>query len=220
MLLLTFCLPAIAVSAQGQPPALKNKPKAELGIFGQLDGLSDDKSLTMVGLQYLHWHNEHLGYRMIVAYGNYYSAGPELHYVSGDTGIMKRQNLNVTLPVVGFGLQAQRHFYKKIYLFATAELSGGYGSGLVDTSMNWAIGQGATSQHFAQNTRGQDASLIYGALSASIGARVQWSRIAVGLEVSPIHATYTHFDDGRRTLGNMDLSIGSFSHRLFVHWRL
>lgn len=221
-LLLISCLslPALVSSAQGPGPALPNKPKPELGIFGQTDGLSDDKSLGMVGLHYQRWHNEHLSFRIMAAYGNYYSLGPELQYVSGDTGITKRQHYNINLPIAGFGLQAQRHFYKNIYLFATAELSGGYGSGLADTSVSWTIGQGATTQHIGQNEGRQDASLVYGALSASIGAKVQWSRISIGLEASPIHATYTQLNDSRRNASNLDLAIGSFSHRLFIHWRL
>jgi hypothetical protein len=219
LLLSCLCLPAVFTSAQSPAPTPENKPKPELGIFGQADGLSDDKSLGMLGLHYQRWHNEHLSFRVMAAYGNYYSLGPELHYVSGDTGITKRQHYNVSLPIAGFGLQAQRHFYKNIYLFATAELSGGYGSGIADTSVSWSIGQGATTQHIGQNEGRQNASLLYGALTAAIGAKVQWSRFSVGLEVSPIHATYTQLNDGRNT-SNADFTLGSFSHRLYIHWRL
>jgi hypothetical protein len=212
-------LPALIVSAQEIKPAGQRSNKQELGLFGQVDGLSDDKSLSMIGLQYQRWHNEHLGFRVSLAAGEYFAAGPELHYVSGDTGITKRQHYDITLPVIGFGLQAQRHFYRNIYLFATAELSGGWGTGLADTGLSWSVGQGAMSQHMAQNTGRHDASMMYGALTAAIGARVQWSRISIGLEVSPIQMSYTQLDDGRRNAGNADFTIGNFSHRLFLHWR-
>jgi hypothetical protein len=215
-----FCLSAIIASAQAVSPVLQKKPKQELGIFGQADGLSDDKSLLLVGVQYQRWHNEHLGFRISLAAGAYYATGPELHYISGDTGITKRQHYNINLPVVGFGLQTQRHFYKNIYLFASTELSGGWGTGLADTGVSWAVGQGALSQHMAQNTGRHDASMVYGALNVAIGGKVERRRVSIGLEVSPIHMTYTQLDDGRTNAGNADFTIGSFSHRVFLNWRL
>ena len=192
----------------------------ELGIFAQTEGNGGNQSMGMAGLQYKQWHTEHLGFRVIAAFAQYSSSGSAVQSISGDTVVSRQEQLNFNLPVLGFGIEAQRHFYKKVYLFAAAELKGGYGSGSADSAVSISSGIGSTRWHLGQNVGHRDADLLYVGLTASVGAKIQWSRICLGLEILPVHMGYTNIDDGTSRGGITDLSLGEFSQRFFLHWRL
>lgn len=220
-LFVLFSFSAFNLAAQEIKAPAPNVYKHESGIFGQTEGVGNEHlSTSMIGLQYKYWHTERLGMRMIAAYGNYYSSSSETSYISGDTLVRHQKYFDFSIPVAGVGIEMQRHFYKRVYLFAALEMKGGYGNGTGATSEHRSSGQGDSMFHFSQNVDRHDASLLYIGLTASIGAKVQWNRICLGLEVFPVHLSYSKINDDIDRSGGTDMSLGSFSQRLFLHWRL
>lgn len=212
---------ANAQDAQDVKPATPARQlNQELGIFGQTEMNNNDYgSASFAGLQYKRWRNEHLGFRAIVAYGQYSAYGSEIRMISGDTSTTRQRQINIDLPVVGFGLEAQRHFYKRVYLFAAVELKGGYGSGTADTFQYKTIGRTSPISSAPESAGGRDADLLYIGMSASVGARLQWTRLALGLELFPVQMTYTKLDDGHPYSGMSEFNLGNFSQRLSLSWR-
>lgn len=195
------------------------KINQELSIFGQTLLTGNNDVFSLAGLQYRRWHNEQVGFRVIGAFGQYYSSGGELQYISGDKVITRQQHYNISLPVVGFGLEAQRHFYKRVSLFAAVELRGGYGAGHADTGVSRSIGQGAVSQYLSERSGRRDVSLLYLGLSPSIGAKMQWSRLCVSLEIAPLTASYTQLYNAPGNGGTINLDMGNLNQRLSIGWR-
>jgi len=193
----------------------------ELGIFGQtsISG-NDDHSLGLVGLQFKHWRSKHLGFRAIAAYGDYTSSSGDRTTVLGDTVLTRQRRTDIGLAVLGFGLEAQRHFYKRVHLFAALELKGGYGTG---SEYNWeqkSSGQGdSIIYQLGQNVDAHDVSLTYIGMTASVGAKIQWARICLGIELFPVNMTYRNMDRSANSVGVADLNLGTFSQRIFLHYR-
>jgi hypothetical protein len=222
--LLAFILLSAANGASGQNVQLstdvpKSMPTREMGIFGQGGEGSGDASLGMVGLQYKHWHNERVGFRIIGAYGNYHAMGPDRIYTSGDTVVTRRQHINVNLPIVGFGVEAQRHFYKRIYLFAALELKGGYGSGTADSSLTASVGYNNPPYQYGRYSDARDVNLTMVSFTASIGAKVQFNRINVGAEILPLRMQYTNMSGDVQNGGLLDFGMWGMSNRLFLSYR-
>jgi hypothetical protein len=221
LLSVLLCFSLITVFAQD---IVKPVPKAfnrELGLFGQtpLSG-NDDQSLGLLGLQYKHWHSQHLGVRAIIAYGDYTSSTDERTTFSGDTIVTRQRHTDIALPVLGFGIEAQRHFYKRVHLFAALELKGGYGTGSERSWEQKSSGQGDSIVYqLGQNVDRRDASLTYIGMTASVGAKIQWARICLGMELFPISLSYRNMDRSAHSVGIADLNIGAFSQRLFLHYR-
>lgn len=214
-----FLIVATSVHAQDIQPNAAKSLMQEIGIFGQTETNNVNGSMGMAGLQYKHWHNEHLGFRVIGAFAQYSASGSEIQSISGDTSVTKQQHYDINLPILGVGIEAQRHFYKRIYLFAAAELKGGYGNGNADTLLSKSVGHSSNNIRTYDRAGQRDASLLYVGITASVGAKVQWNRLCVGLEILPVGMAYTKIDDGFNRGGITDFSLGNFSQRLFLHYR-
>src|SRR5687767_580370 len=95
-------------SAQNQAPPASKPLCQELGIFGQTEatGNNNNQHMGLVGLQYKRWRNEHLGFRVIGAFAQYTATGSEVLYISGDTAVSKQEHFNISLPVLGVGIEA------------------------------------------------------------------------------------------------------------------
>lgn len=227
--LLFTTLIAVAATGRGQSqeatitkplqPVLKN----EAGILMQTDfGGNSNNSFGMVGLQYNRWVTPQLGYRIIAAYGDYSSAsGTHTVVPHPDTILIKQQYMRFNLPVVGFGVMAQRHFYKRVYLYASLELKGAYGNGHADTSVRsiYKQGQPGNSEGYDQITGNNDARLLMINTTAAIGARVQFSRLSLGAELTPVQIGYQQVRNNGRGGGTSEFELGHFSQRVFLLYR-
>ena len=218
---LLLLLSTFAIRAQEIPVPAPKPYKHELGIFTQIDmGGNEHLSMGLTGLQYRYRHTERLGIRAIAAYGSYSSSGSETFHGSGDTIITHQKHFDIGLPVLGLGLEAKRHFYRKVYLFAALELKGGYGAGSGGTLERRSTGHGdSITYHLSQNIDRRDASLLYIGMTASVGGQIQWSRVCLGLELLPVTMMYRKIDDDTGRAGIADLNLGDFSQRLFLHYR-
>jgi len=219
-LLICCCFACINLGAQELSTPVPKTFHRESGIFGQSGSNNGgNQSLDIAGLQYKHWRNEHFGFRVIAAFAQHQSYGEELQYARGDTFYTRQQRFNISLPVVGFGLEAQRHFYKNVYLFAATELNAGYGEGNVDTVVERRLGNRSNATPVFESEGNRDASLLLIGMTASIGAKLQFRRVCVGVELLPVQFSYRRLDDGIRAVGMGEMYLGTFGQRLFLHFR-
>ena len=104
--------------------------KHEIGLTTETDVFSNDlNSTTFQALQFKKWKNEHYGARFLLGHSQLQSdVNHPVTYTTQNDTITKRIPLtNARLGIVGVGLEAQRQFYKRIYMFAAVEGRFGFG---------------------------------------------------------------------------------------------
>jgi hypothetical protein len=176
--------------------------------------------MNLAGVQYKKILNDKKGFRLIAGYSSY--NGPEMAFsrgTSGDTAVDRFTETNINLGIVGAGIEMQRHFYKKVYLFAALELRGGYGSGSHDTLVRKTSSSGMPYAFGTKEGRA-DATMVYVGLMPSIGTKLQFKKLTVGTELSGIESSYKQQRiENRSSYGVMDVMAGQFSQRIFVNYR-
>jgi hypothetical protein len=221
-LLCACTIPAIAQEENDELTTPQPLPKVrtrELGIMTQMAGSEID--MNMIGVQFKTYKNERKAFRFMAAYGNYHSFNNNVIAVGSDSVTEVHSLTKVDLPIIGVGVEMQRHFWRKVYLFAGVELRGGYGKGSLDTM----ISSRPRSVQGPGNISGspfipQDVSLTYIAASPSIGAKIVGKRIGVGVELMPVNLSFRNvsYEKGPSS-DNIDFNAAIFQQRLFVYYR-
>lgn len=219
------CVCPLGVYAQSAEAAVGQKPStAEIGIFGQTEFSQSNVNLSMAGIQFKKWMNEHVGFRVLGGYASY-DALQVPFFIGGAQGEAVEHYVNhrISLGMLGVSVEAQRQFYKRLYLFAALELKGGYGTGSGDTIVKTASrhhGHYEASWDF--NNGAANATMTYLDFMPSIGAKIQFSKLAFGVEVSGVMMNYTSISTGNVRNGGMaDFSAGGYMvHRGFISYRL
>lgn len=209
-----------------QPIRLDKPFKNELGVLFQggmgNNNNNNDVDMILAGVQYSHWVNERVGYRIIGAYGQYSSySGVNSFAVNQDTVLRKQTEIRINMPVLGAGLMAQRHFYRRVYLFAGLELRGAYGNGTRDTLVQteYTGPDNFIQVGYRSGRASSDVSLLLINVDASIGAKLQFRRLVVGAEVLPLNVSYRLQNIDGSSYGIMDANLGTFSNRVFLQYR-
>lgn len=227
-LFLVFVLAGFATvtNAQEQPSAAATTAdkKNEAGIYGQTGFGSSNSNMefSMFGAQYNRWVTPMLGFRIIAGFAHSSSSSSVATYSPHPDTVITRQRTYVyDMPVVGFGLVTQRHFYKKVHLYAAMELTAAYGNGRADTIINTTYGQGASSSSYTQRSSHTDnnASLLLINLSPSIGAKLQFRHLCAALELQPLQMTYRQEHINGSSYGIADFDLGNFTQRLVISYR-
>jgi hypothetical protein len=223
---LSLSLPCTSLYAQDMKPKITS-PNAwhnEIGLFtvspigSQYNENFNNTGLS--GIQYNHWVNERKGFKVFAAYGNYRSSNATEGYVAGDTAILKKDAAHADLAVIGGALQAQRHFFRKVYLSAAVEIKAGYGSGFTDTTFTKYYHYKDLNIVEASGMRGTGKlNTFYAALTPSIGGRIQFKRIAIGLDMMLELVNYTAMTYNNSSNNMLDLDLDKTSARLFVNYR-
>jgi hypothetical protein len=205
---------------------LKKERTNEAGLFGQTVATSGyNSALSLAGAQYKKWLKPNVGIRALLAHGNYYSFGysPSSISMIGDTVVNENQRTRVNMGFVGVGVEAQRHFYKRVYLFAGLELKGGYGSGFTDTlyEKQYKESGKATYTKDIHDIRSgtPNVNMTYIGFSPSIGAKMQWSRLGVGAEIFAAEMSYTATNTSGVKNSLFDFNMGDLRQRIFIHYR-
>ena len=205
-----------------------------LGVYGETNSMFSgigNPVVSTAGLQYNKWTKKHIGFVVTLGYGNYvHDPASGLTVLIGpDTLKTKTVNSNVNLGMVGFGIQAERRFYKKVYFFAGIQLRAGYGSGKTDTTMSREYNYtqidpvtGFTYQNTATssyNKTGTGISMFYLGFTPSIGAKLEFKKFCVGTEFMN-YFTYRSLKPNNGTASNMvDFDFGNITQRLFVQYK-
>lgn len=218
-----FANTAIAQEQKGTTIPVAEK-RNEVGIFshGRINGsFIGNTNANMIGISLTHWKNEHFGYRIINAYGNLYSeSGIFQKYTSLDTFVDMNSRTRIDMGIVGGALQAQRKFYKRVYLFAAIELNAGYGTGTRDTLITKTYrtskeGYSTTSS----NGNVQSAATLWQAnISPTFGAKLVFNRIVAGVEVYGLGVTYQSITANKTSMSTFDFNIGNLGQRIFINY--
>lgn len=200
--------------------------KHEIGFTSEIiDFGGSINNSTLQALQFKKWKNEHYGARFLIGRATFQSDRnfPTTYITNNDT-ITKNMPLTFAqMGFVGVGLEAQRQFYKRIYLFAAVEGRFGFGKASVDTIQERVTTSGryveldpATRQPFP-NRPTLDA--FQAALTPTFGAKFQFSRVTFGSEMAWNIFNYTQVGNPGSTLSSFDLDMSRMGARFFVHYR-
>lgn len=200
---------------------LKKYPKNEIGLVSETNfGNEEYGGPGMV--QYKRWVRENMAYRVNAGVGSYSHFNLNSYYgIIGDTVFEKQSRQRATMAFAGAGVEMQRHFYKRVYLYAAVDLLAGYGSGETEDYLVRKVainGQDHTESSLMPG-RGK-LSVFHMNLAPFIGAKIVFNRISFGTEISAINLSYTSKTDNfgyKSSIGEMNM--GYLRQRFFINYR-
>lgn len=204
-----------------------------IGLFGETNSMfsnSNSASMSTSGLQYHKKRGKHSSYSFTAGYGNYnHSPNSETVLISGDTAKGRSISDNINLGILGFGIETERQFYKKLYFFAGLELRAGYGSGTVDsTSTNEynALQNNPGGPPFETvvsqpyNTRSGTESLFYMGFTPYFGLKLEFKKFSIGTSFM----NYVHYEaistKGGGSYGSLNFDSNNITQQVFVRYKL
>lgn len=197
--------------------------KNEIGLMFETN-LTSSENLDLVGVQYKHWKNEHFGYRIIAAQRTYESTTRD-QYVSiqHDTVFRLGNSNNIKMAFIGAGIEAQRHFFKSVYLFAAVEIRGGYGSGNYNTTLTVEKQNGEYIET-ANSIKSNGVKMFAIEAVPSVGAKLQYKKLCFGTEAFFVHASYSKitYPITAPVISSgslLDFSAGELAQRFFINYR-
>lgn len=213
-------------------PITESKPtfkKNEIGLTAELDVFrSPNSSTAFQAIQYKHWKNEHFGARFLLGRRDYYdnASWRASYQVSNDTIISRTPITNGGVGIAGIGLEAQRQFYKRVYLFAAVEAKFGYGKATIDTIVERSI-ENNTNRYLSPPpptaTPGRPANntdVYYASLVPTFGAKFQFNRISFGSEMALNLLNYSYVNNKVTPgVGTLDFDLGRLNPRFFIQYR-
>lgn len=213
------------VSVDRSASAAKEKSR-ELGIFSQFFHETEESGDQMlVGLQFRRQVKPQLNFRVLAAYHRYqYTARPEvLESYNNDSLRMQATKSNANMLAVGIGLEVQRHFYKRVWLFADAELLAGLGTGKTRSSSNVLPFGGffrAFPDMMAADYKEVTYQRTYIRLVPGVGAKIVFDRVNFGLETqfASIGIASEKVGDRRTTLPGIHI-LNNIAYRFQVNYR-
>lgn len=205
--------------------------KNEIGLVGEMfsGGYTGNSNYNShLGIQYKRWAKPNIAYRIMGAIGDYnYHSTPKFVDKKGDTLYHIQTYSSVPMYFVGGGVEVQRHFYKKVTLYAALELRAGYGSGTYDEMLVKEVQQditpylGSTTIHHEVSTlrRGNVSAFILD-VAPFIGAKINFRRISLGTEASLVKMGLESVSyAGAPGRGTGNFTMTDFRQRIYVNWR-
>lgn len=207
-------------------PAEPKNRKNEIGLFiNPFSGNGNNGYDVPAGIQYKRQTTKHLGYRLSVAVGGYWSeeiTTPEL--IKNDTSYYRSYSTNMSMVFVGAGLDIQQQFKGKCYLYAAVELRGGYGNGythfstIKETAM--ITGDERSYTYEQKAFMSQESSLFVLDSTPYIGTKFVFKRLVIGTELSAMVSGIMVANQA--TLGNYNnfvFDMGQLQQRFYINYR-
>ena len=197
----------------------------EVGLFSNaVISTSANNTLIMAGVHYKHWVKPNTAYRTLVSFARYsmYDESPSSKAANNDTVYSVFSNTNVNMAFVGAGVEMQRHFYKRVYLFAALELRGGTGGGKTEDYETSKYKEPGGTYYNTSDTRPlgiKNVSMTYVGFVPSIGGKLQFNRVSFGAELCPMEMSYKSATMSGSRNGLLDFNLGVFSNRFFFNFR-
>ncbi|RYE24729.1 MAG: hypothetical protein EOP51_06445 [Sphingobacteriales bacterium] len=222
-LAITLSYPTIArVPVESYDPKIKAN---EIGLTVSAQSLNNDFDYKTASVIYKHWMNEHIGWRAMAGYGYYNGANTLVaSRYTADTLYRLTASNRTGMPLIGLGLEAERHFYKRVFMYAAIDMQAGYGTGSVDSSISKeyvGADKRSHSNGIDNAIKNKNYSLLFIGLAPTVGAKVHYHKISVGAEISPIK--FTCRAETRRDIPtsvlNFDLSWGDLFQRFYFSYR-
>lgn len=217
-------IPATAQTTEATIPAQPERNN-EIGIFSNSVINTDaTNTLMMTGLQYKRWVKPNTAYRTLVSYARYstFDTRPSTRPAANDTVFTVFSNSTVNMAFLGAGVEMQRHFYKKVYLFAALELRGGTGRGEIEETEASQYRDAGSRQYMTADMRPlttSNVNMTYVGFVPTIGAKLQFNRVAFGAEIAPLEMAYKSTTAYGNTNSTFDFNLGTFSNRFFFNFR-
>lgn len=205
---------------------LPANPTREIGLFGENVFTSTQSDIYgRVGIQYKNEFRENKLYRLMAGYGNYeYTSRKSYTKMVGDTLFSTQLHADVPMFFIGGGFEMQRHFYKRLHLYAAVELNAGYGKGTYnDLLIKEKNENQVLEEHylFVSSTASGPVSTF--ALNATpfIGAKFIWNRLILGSELSLVRSSWQSVTFANAiTESNMTFDLGSsVRQRIYLNYR-
>lgn len=206
--------------------------KNEIGLFGEIfnnSGNTNSNYATYTGLQYKRWAKPNIAYRITGAAGGFNNNSmPRFVDKRGDTLIQSRTYANVPMFFAGGGVEVQRQFFKKVYLYAAIEVLAGYGRSTYDEILSKELQKDITPfTPYPYPTYYESSKIKSGEVSAFaldvtpfIGGKINFKRLCVGTEISimkPGIQSVKYSDMPAYTTA--DFSAGNFRQRVYLNFR-
>ncbi len=199
-----------------------------IGVVAEASGYSSagySHSLRTAGIYYKWRKKENTSYTTSLAYAHSLSDEPSGNKViAGNTVSTVQHHRELDLAIAGFAVEQQRHFYKKVYLFAGLDWRAGYGSGASSYTRRdetWhppTSSTAATTVITEARTPGPDVSRFLLYFSPSLGAKLDFKKISLGLSVmNYIHVEVN--DNGGSTTTDIDFNTANLFKRLSVGYK-
>ncbi len=219
-IMVLFSLSSTAQESVTTEPITPKAKDKEVGVILQAAfGNSDAPTVPMAGLQFKKWKNEHFGIRTMAAYGgfNQYLNTYKSGFITPrqDTLVEKYTETVAGVGILGIGVEAQRQFYKRVVLFAAVELRGGYGSGSEKDYTDVSVYSQNSGSYNRAVTASRDAKVYFIEFAPSIGAKLQFKRWNVGLELSGLNMNSFTINNGINKSGYSNFDAGYFTNRVF-----
>lgn len=222
---------SISASAQDiQSQLTENKApkvkKYELGVTTEMNVFGDNNA-SFQALQFKKWKNEHYGARLLLGYGNFQSNNDfPIYYTEFNDTITKSAPYRTSqIGFAGLGLEAQRQFYKRVYLFAAVEAKFGYGTTMLDTLVE-RVQSNANTRPWENNPGSPQirtgtgvSKMFYVGVTPTFGAKFQFSHITFGSEMAWNVFNYTSYEHPAGHSNTTDFDMSKISPRFFVHYR-
>jgi hypothetical protein len=206
-----------------------------IGLFAEtnvMSGNSQNAGMATVGLQYCKKMKGHLLYNISLGYGSYNDHPAAIvTSIKGDTVISRSVGSKIDLAVLGFGLEAQHQFYRKLYFFGGVQLRIGYGSGTTDTNITQQYNEtrvnpvtGATENGittFVTAVSGPSATMFYGGFTPYFGLKLEFKRFTIGTSFMN-YFTVRSINVKGRSEGNgtmSDFDSNNLSQRFYVNYK-
>lgn len=239
--LLATCMATMGAIAQENAtidilPVAKKVHKNEIGLLGETPfGNSASGNYLYAGsgsyqgrvaIQYKRWVKENMGYRASLGYADY-SGSSGRNYIGkkGDTTFQSFYRNRVPVVFGSIGVEMQRQFYKRVYLYAAVDLQVGYGNGTNESVRTTEVlNNNNLYDHRYYNetiTSTASATVFNAGVVPFVGAKFNFSRISFGTELSGIRMEYNSVTSALQPMpgGVGEFSLGDFRQRFFVNYR-
>lgn len=141
----------------------------------------------------------------------------------GDTLYDKTIRQKQQAYLIGSGLEVHRNFYKQLFLYATVDARMGYSVGNFKEQVLKRVNTGSSPSLIESleirnlpNYRSRGFVLDF---MGSIGAKLDFKHIKIGLETGPIiHTSYTSFETNVN-YSIFDLDMEFFAHRVYLTYK-
>lgn len=205
--------------------------KNDLGPMAEVQLTDNFITNNSAGIQLRHQCSGMVAWRASVSYFNLRQRGPVIHLYPFTNTITTRSVDDVVDGIaVGGGMEVQRQFYRKVYLYAGADLKIGYGTARRDTQITYeyytpsTVFPGQNDRQFSttQIRHSANGRGIVVTTAVLVGAKIYTGkRIIIGTEfTNPLY--YVNIKTGDQigaSSSGLDFTIGQIMQRVYVTYR-
>ncbi len=206
--------------------------RSAIGMYGERNTFSNSPNYpatNTVGIMYKKRKKENVNYSFTLGYCKSTFEQPiGVKVITGNTSTVRSLQNDINIVVAGFGVERQRHFYRKSYFFAGIDWKAGYGTGTTTSVMTretWMPPSSPATSPYGEvlvsetSAPSPDISMFLVYVSPYIGAKLEFKKVTVGLMVMNYLRAEMHNSGGAQDV-SFDFNAANLSKRLFVTYKL